>query len=396
MVEFSDHTLETIESFREMNLSTEILHGIHSHGFDSPSAIQQKAINPITKGRNVIAQAQSGTGKTAAFTLGMLQRIEEVPQIQALVLAPTRELARQIESVVHSLSQHTSITSHCCIGGSSLRLDLEAVATKTNILIGTPGRLQQLCEGSDRSPAADLRHLKILVIDEADEMLSKGFMETTAAIFRACPEASQVVLVSATYNQDVADLANQFVKDPVKILVKNEELTLEGINQTCLSVEEGEKYQVLEQILSVFQVNVGIIYVDTVESCKKLFEQLVEADFPVAMMHSKMEQSERNKTMNEFKEGSVRYLVTTNLLARGIDVQALGVVINYDLPKENADYLHRVGRAGRYGKKGLAINMLANSNDVERMKEIEKHFSTKVEELSEDVIAEWSSEERQE
>eukprot|EP00477_Mikrocytos_mackini_P000264 GAHX01000278.1.p1 GENE.GAHX01000278.1~~GAHX01000278.1.p1 ORF type:complete len:413 (-),score=67.50 GAHX01000278.1:36-1241(-) len=392
-----ENEVESIESFREMKLKDTILHGIHSHGFVDPSVIQQKAINPIAMGRNVLAQAQSGTGKTAAFTLGMLERIDETSNtIQALVLAPTRELAIQIHEVIHSLSQHTNIMSRACIGGTQIMKDKQAIRNGVHILIGTPGRLLQLIDPSalpNSRPGAyqaNLLSLKIIVIDEADELLSRGFMSTVSSIFKACPQEAQVVLVSATFNSDVEKLADEIVSDPVKILVKDDELSLEGIRQTIVKINPEEKVEFIKSILNVLQVQMAIIYCQSVESCMKIFNELKASSMPVEMMHGKLEQSERTKIMEEFKSGNIRFIVTTNLMARGIDVQSLGIVFNYELPRDNASYLHRVGRAGRFGKKGLCVNIISTKEDEEMLESIKECYGTSMEDLNSEIIKEWS------
>ena len=400
--------IETVDEFTSMNLKQEVLHGISSYGFEKPSGIQRQAILPIKHGRNVLAQAQSGTGKTAAFTIGMLEVLDSaVKGVQALVLAPTRELALQTEAVIRELASKTVFVPHACIGGTRMAEDLNAIRDGAQILIGTPGRMLGLIDPSaqsfgrrrDNEPAEpqrprgkgiSLNKLRIMIIDEADEMLSIGFQKTVSNIFRKTPSEAQVVLVSATLSKDVEDLADEMMQNPVKILVKPEELTLDGITQTMLCVKPEEREDFLVSLLQKMRAQLVIIYCDRVDECERITQQLKEVGFPCAAMHGKLEQNERTKIMKEFRLGNVRYIVTTNLMARGIDVQSLGIVINLNLPEDKASYLHRVGRAGRFGKKGLAINFITTEEDQQILKEIEGLYAFTCNQLTAEIIAEWS------
>ncbi|PMB69706.1 ATP-dependent RNA helicase eIF4A [Beauveria bassiana] len=283
---------ETVDSFDDMSLKSELLRGIYAYGFERPSAIQSRAIMPVIKGHDVIAQAQSGTGKTATFSISTLQKIDPaVKQCQALILAPTRELAQQIQKVVVAIGDFMNIECHACIGGTSVRDDMKALQDGPQVVVGTPGRVHDMIQR--RFLKTD--SMKMFVLDEADEMLSRGFTDQIYDIFQLLPQSTQVVLLSATMPQDVLE-------------------------------------------------------------------------------------AQRDLIMKEFRSGSSRVLIATDLLARGIDVQQVSLVINYDLPANRENYIHRIGRGGRFGRKGVSINFVT-AEDVRMMREIEQFYSTQIEEM---------------
>lgn len=371
-----------VYTFDDLNLKPEIVRGIFGYGYEAPSAIQQRAILPITEGKDVLAQAQSGTGKTATFTISALQNIDQnLKATQALILAPTRELALQIQKVITSIGLYLKVTVHASIGGTSMSGDIEALKSGVQIVVGTPGRVVDMI---DRR-YFKTHKIKMFILDEADEMLSSGFKEQIYNIFRLLPETTQVVLLSATMPQDVLEVTTKFMNNPIRILVKKDELTLEGIKQFFINVEEeGYKFDCLCDLYDSISVTQAVIFCNTRNKVESLTQRLAEAKFTVSSIHADLPQSDRDTIMNEFRSGSSRILISTDLLARGIDVQQVSLVINYDLPANKENYIHRIGRGGRFGRKGIAINFVTNK-DVGMMREIEQFYSTQIDEMPADI-----------
>jgi translation initiation factor 4A len=370
------------ESFDDYDLDENLLRGIYSYGFEKPSAIQQRGIKPILDGRDTIGQAQSGTGKTATFVIGVLQRINIGSRCcQGLILAPTRELANQIQKVALALGDYMKVKCHACIGGTSVREDIDKLREGQHLVVGTPGRVFDMISK---------RHLRVddlltFVLDEADEMLSRGFKDQIYDIFKTLPPNIQVCLFSATMAPDILELTTKFMRDAVRILVKKDELTLEGIRQFYVAIEKEEwKLDTLCDLYETLTITQAIIYCNTRRKVDFLSDQLQKRDFTVSIMHAELDQKERDLVMREFRSGSSRVLISTDLLARGIDVQQVSLVINYDLPPNMENYLHRIGRSGRFGRKGVAINFVTNS-DVRSMKDIEKFYHTQIEEMPMDI-----------
>ncbi|THW67535.1 ATP-dependent RNA helicase eIF4A [Aureobasidium pullulans] len=378
---------ETTDSFDAMNLKAELLRGVYAYGFERPSAIQQRAIMPVIKGHDVIAQAQSGTGKTATFSISVLQKLDpNVKACQALILAPTRELAQQIQKVVVAIGDFMNVECHACIGGTSVRDDMKALQDGPQVVVGTPGRVHDMIQR--RVLKTD--SMKMFVLDEADEMLSRGFTEQIYDIFQLLPQSTQVVLLSATMPQDVLEVTTKFMRDPVRILVKKDELTLEGIKQFYIAVEKEEwKLDTLSDLYETVTITQAVIFCNTRRKVDWLTDKLTARDFTVSAMHGDMDQAQRDVIMKEFRSGSSRVLIATDLLARGIDVQQVSLVINYDLPANRENYIHRIGRGGRFGRKGVAINFVT-ADDVRMMREIEQFYSTQIEEMPMNVAGKWS------
>lgn len=370
------------ESFDDYDLNENLLRGIYSYGFEKPSAIQQRGIKPILDGRDTIGQAQSGTGKTATFCIGVLQRIDySHKQCQGLILAPTRELAQQIQKVALALGDYLQVKCHACIGGTSVRDDIDKLREGQHLVVGTPGRVFDMI-GKRHLRADDL---VTFVLDEADEMLSRGFKDQIYDIFKTLPPNIQVCLFSATMPPEILDLTSKFMRDAVRILVKKDELTLEGIRQFYVAIEKEEwKLDTLCDLYETLTITQAIIYCNTRRKVDFLADQLTKRDFTVSTMHAELDQKERDLVMREFRSGSSRVLISTDLLARGIDVQQVSLVINFDLPPNMENYLHRIGRSGRFGRKGVAINFVTN-NDVRAMKDIERYYHTQIEEMPMDI-----------
>uniref|UniRef100_A0A0N5AKL5 Eukaryotic initiation factor 4A n=1 Tax=Syphacia muris TaxID=451379 RepID=A0A0N5AKL5_9BILA len=373
---------QVCESFDDMNLKENLLRGIYAFGFEKPSAIQQRAIVPCTLGRDVIAQAQSGTGKTATFSVSVLQNIDEtLPEVQALIMAPTRELAQQIQKVMVALGEYMGVQCHASIGGTNVREDQRMLESGVQVVVGTPGRVSDMIQRHSLQTAS----IKMFVLDEADEMLSRGFKDQIYEVFKHMPTTVQVVLLSATMPSDVLEVTDRFMRAPVRILVKKEELTLEGIRQFYINVDKEEwKFDTLCDLYGTVNVTQAVIFCNTRRKVDMLSNRMKEENYTVSCMHGDMEQSERDTIMREFRTGSSRVLITTDLLARGIDVQQVSLVINYDLPSNRENYIHRIGRSGRFGRKGVAINFVTEQ-DLRQLKDIESFYNTEIEEMPMDI-----------
>mmetsp|Transcript_1492 Transcript_1492/g.4652 ORF Transcript_1492/g.4652 Transcript_1492/m.4652 type:complete len:417 (+) Transcript_1492:102-1352(+) len=371
-----------LDNFDNMTLKEELLRGIYGYGFEKPSAIQQRAVMPMIEGYDMISQAQSGTGKTATFTIGILQQLDYSKlECQAMVLAPTRELAQQIQSVVLALGDYLNVRCHSCIGGTRVSDDISKLEKGVHIVVGTPGRVYDMvCRGALKTDS-----VRLFVLDEADEMLSRGFKDQIYDIFTTLPSTVQVGLFSATMPPDALEITERFMYNPVRILVKKDALTLEGIKQFYIQVqEEGWKFDTLCDLYETLNIPQAVIFCNPRRKVDWLTDQMRSKEFTVSSTHGDVSQKERDVILSEFRTGSSRVLITTDLLARGIDVQQVSLVINYDLPRNLENYIHRIGRSGRFGRKGVAINFVTNE-DVRALRELEKFYNTQVEEMPADV-----------
>jgi len=372
-----------IESFEHMNLSEDLLRGIFSYGWEKPSGIQQRAIRPMIEGRDIIAQAQSGTGKTGTFSIASLQRVNiKNPLCQILILSPVRELARQTFNVITKLGLYIDgLTCHLMIGGTSIRNDITALNEGRQIIVGTPGRVNDMIEKG----VLKLKNLSLFILDEADEMLSRGFKEQIYNTFQYLPTDVQVALFSATMPLEVLNLTKRFMREPVRILVKNKEVTLDGIKQFYIAVEKEEyKLATLFDLYESLTIVQAIIFVNTRKKVMWLRDKMMQHDFTVSCIHGDLLSKDRELVMKEFRSGTTRVLISTDLLSRGIDVNTVSLVINYDLPRFKESYIHRIGRSGRYGKKGCAINFVPDEHE-EKLRSIETFYDTVIDELPEDL-----------
>jgi translation initiation factor 4A len=361
-------------NFDDMGLKDSLLRGIYSYGFEKPSKIQSKAIVPVTQGNDVIAQSQSGTGKTGTFVISTLQRVDEsVKGCQAMIIAHTKELATQIHQVCSDIGRYTSINPVLCIGGTSIYEAKKQLKNGTTVVIGTPGRIIDMIERR----FLQTRFVQLLVLDEADEMLSPGFQQQIKNIITKIPQTSQICIFSATMPRFVLDITKKFMRTPVSVRVRHEELTLEGIQQFFIGVEEMYKFDTFCDLYEKISVNQSIVYVNTKRKAEWLRKKLEENNFAIPL--------ERSTIMKDYRSGKTRILVSTDLLSRGIDIQQVSVVINYDLPNNKECYLHRIGRSGRYGRKGTAINFVTNE-DFWKIEELERFYETQIEEMPEDAI----------
>jgi translation initiation factor 4A len=373
-------TISEIESWDDLDIPANLLRGIYSYGFEKPSPIQKKAITPIIAGKDLIAQAQSGTGKTATFTIGLLSQInlsEKTTQI--LVLSPTRELTEQTKKVIISIgSMMEGLIVQTLVGGTYIDEDISNYNKNVpHVIVGCPGRVFDIM----RRNLISTNKIKMVVIDEADEMLSSGFKDQLYNIFQYFNNDIQVALFSATLPEYIYDVTDKFMRNPIKIEVKAEQLTLEGISQFFVALDDDkQKYETLKDLYSFISVSQCIIYCNSVKRVIDLYEAMKEDQFPVCCIHSDMDSKSRKESFEDFKLGKSRVMISSNVTARGIDVQQVSVVINFDVPKCIHTYLHRIGRSGRWGRKGLGINFITR-RDVYKIKEIEEHYRTQIKEL---------------
>ncbi|XP_013637712.1 eukaryotic initiation factor 4A-III homolog isoform X2 [Brassica napus] len=340
--------IEPITNFNDMGIKEDVLRGVYEYGFEKPSAIQQRAVMPILQGRDVIAQAQSGTGKTSMIALSVCQIVDTSSrEVQALILSPTRELASQTEKTIQAIGLHANIQAHACIGGKSVGEDIRKLENGVHVVSGTPGRV---CDMIKRR-SLRTRAIKLLILDESDEMLSRGFKDQIYDVYRYLPPDLQVCLVSATLPHEILEMTSKFMTEPVKILVKRDELTLEGIKQFFVAVEKEEwKFDTLCDLYDTLTITQAVIFCNTKRKVDWLSEKMRTNNFTVSSMHGDMPQKERDEIMNQFRSGDSRVLITTDVWARGIDVQQVSLVINYDLPNNRELYIHRIGRSGRFGR----------------------------------------------
>jgi ATP-dependent RNA helicase len=370
--------VKVVPSFEDMGFKDDLLRGIFHFGFQKPSAIQSRAIAPICSGRDVIAQAQAGTGKTATFSIGILQTIDTSSnEPQALILSPTRELATQTRTVLLSLGNYMSVEVHSCIGGKSIGEDIRRLDSGVQVISGTPGRVFDMI----RRKNLRTRNIKMLILDEADEMLSKGFKEQIYDVYRYLPPQTQVVLVSATLPREVLEMTRKFMNEPIRILVKRDELTLEGIKQFFISVEKEQwKFDTLCDLYDILQITAAVVFCNTRKKVEWLTQKMTEHNFTVASIHGEMPQDEREQITKSFRNGVFRVLISTDVFARGLDITSVSLVINYDLPNNRELYIHRIGRSGRFGRKGVAIS-LVKDDDVRILRDIEQFYATQIDEM---------------
>ncbi|KAI5190675.1 ATP-dependent RNA helicase [Nematocida minor] len=384
---------ELAETFDAMGLRPEILKGIYGMGFERPSPIQMTAIRPLLKGRDLRAQAQSGTGKTAAFGIASLQTVDpKIRDVQVIIMETTRELAIQTTRVLSKLGSYTNITIEAIYGGVKVSDTLDKLKKKPQILVGTPGRLLHVIDMCQ----LNLSNVRLFILDEADEMLKKGFLEPINILYNKITNTRlQVGLFSATWSREEQEITAQILNEPVIISLKDEDQTLKGIKQYYINVGDKRgsasvdmsKFEILCDLYNRGSISQSVIFCNKVERAVNIQKNMIERGFECEIFHSELPQEVRNDVMRRFAEGNCRTLVSSGLLARGMDVQTLSVVINFDVPheKEIENYIHRIGRAGRYGRKGTAIN-LVSSEDVEMIRKYEKHYNTTIAPLPSNII----------
>jgi ATP-dependent RNA helicase DDX6/DHH1 len=347
--------------------------GIFEAGFEKPSPIQEEAIPVALTGRDILARAKNGTGKTAAFVIPALQRINpKSSKIQCLILVPTRELALQTSQVCKTLGKHLGINVMVTTGGTTLRDDIVRLSESVHIVVGTPGRILDLAGKS----VADLSDCPMFIMDEADKLLSPEFTPVIEQLLQFHPKDRQIMLFSATFPRSVQAFSTKNMDRPYEINLMDE-LTLRGITQYYAFVEEKQKVHCLNTLFSKLQINQSIIFCNSTNRVELLAKKITELGYSCFYSHARMLQANRNRVFHDFRNGVCRNLVCSDLLTRGIDIQAVNVVINFDFPKNAETYLHRIGRSGRFGHLGLAINLI-NWDDRFNLYNIEKELGTEI------------------
>jgi translation initiation factor 4A len=386
-----EKAIEPIEIFDDLSelIDLKIIRGVMSYGFEDPSPIQKKAIKPVLGKFDLIAQAQSGTGKTATFCIGTLGRIDFTKnETQAIVLAHTLELAQQIEHVFTNIGKYTDLRLTTAAKSSTVRENIESLLGRNNpdgllphVVIGTPGRVLDMIN----KEVININTIRLLVCDEADELLSEGFMSQIKQIIGSITEKTQIALFSATMDASFFKLTEKFLRNPINILIKKENLTLEGIKQFYIDCEKNDfKFETLCDLYGLFSTCQTIIYCNHHQSVEILSQKMQEQDFKVSYIHGGMNIAEREEAMKKFRNLTTRVLISTDLLGRGIDVQQVSIVINYDIPFKSEAYIHRIGRSGRHGRTGTAINFVTN-NDIKRIHDIETYYHTRILPLPSDM-----------
>jgi superfamily II DNA/RNA helicase len=372
------------DRFEDMTLIPDnLLRGVFAFGFEKPSEIQKRGIMPIAEGRDLLAQAQSGTGKTGTFTIGSLCRVDPTLQeVQVLILVPTHELADQIQRVAEGLGSYLKIKSHAAMGGHPVRDDITAIRNGCQFLVGTPGRIYDLCHRG----VLRRDHIRVLILDEADQMLEDRFQDQIMELLKlGFPDTTRVCLFSATWPPEIVKFTDGILQDPVRILIEQKQVPLDGIKQYFVSLDQDEwKFEVLCDIYAQLHINQAMIFCNKQSRADWLAMKMRDSNFTLECLHGGMSSEERKQKMKDFRNGASRVLITTDLTARGIDVQQVETVINFELPLDKANYIHRIGRAARFGRKGLTINICGPS-EMKQKEEIEQYWHTNWEPLPQDL-----------
>ena len=365
--------------FEDYMLKRELLMGIFEKGFEKPSPIQEEAIPTILQGRNVLARAKNGTGKTAAFCIPLLQQLELGSKaIQGLVLVPTRELALQTAAVLKQLGKHMGVQVVSITGGQAIRDDILRLQAPqgVHILVGTPGRIKDLAERR----VANLSQCRSIAVDEADKLLSPEFQVVIEELLNHYlprdPAKRQVLLFSATFPMSVISFRDRYMPAAYEINLM-EELTLKGVTQFYAFVEERQKIHCLNTLFTKLEINQSIIFCNSASRVELLAKRITELGYSCFYIHAKLDQTDRNRVFHEFRNAGTRHLVSSDLFTRGIDIPTVNVVINFDFPRTAETYLHRIGRSGRFGHLGLAVNMITK-DDVPNLYKIEQELSTEI------------------
>ena len=368
------------QNFDDLGINDDILKGVYLYGFKEPSLIQKKGIESINTGKDCILQSQSGTGKTATYLLGVFNKLKVNNDLQAIVLTPTRELATQVYNVANNISKYSKFNLSLNIGGSIDNYNIKSV----NLIIGTLGRINHILSNKNNK----CNKCNLLVIDEADNMFTEGITEDLTTFLNKLPDNTQKVLISATLSKNIFNLENKLLNDPIKILLKKTEVAVELISQFYIDVEVEEyKFDVLLDLHTIMSTTQVIIFCNTIRKVNWLTEKLTKENFDITAIHGNMTQQERNGIVKEFRDGKTRLLLTTDLLARGIDIPQVNLVINYDLPVSKETYIHRIGRCGRFGKKGVSITMvkMEDTNDVRLLNKMKTHYKLNIDEIPDNI-----------
>ena len=372
----TDNLPDHIEEFEDMKLSEELFMGIHKYGFKHPSQIQSKTIHIIQSGADLIAQSQSGTGKTGAFTVGSLSNIDPskcYPQV--IIVANTKDLASQIAKVTESLAIYMNIKVCLCVGGHRNTPQINAQnAKKSHILVGTPGRLGDLL----KKRAFDGKLIKTLIMDESDVLLKEDFKDQTVNIINHIGKYTQICVFSATFTKETLLLTENFLRDPYRITVEKEKLSLGGVRQYKVNVRNDRgKLVTFMDLYSRLIISQMIIFVNSIRTSEYLRDKLMDDQIEAGLVHGKMSSIDRENVLKEFRLANLKILITTDVMCRGIDIDNLKMVINYDMTREPETYIHRVGRSGRYGGQGIAINFYTY-NDMPLIKSLERNYNINI------------------
>ncbi|WP_345264465.1 DEAD/DEAH box helicase [Nibrella viscosa] len=363
-------------TFADLNISEDILRAVTDMGFVSPSPIQAEAIPPILEGRDVIGQAQTGTGKTAAFGIPALELIDPTDKrVQVLVLCPTRELALQVADEVKKLAKYKrGIKVESIYGGDSIERQIRALKSGVHIVIGTPGRVMDHMERN----TLKLDHVKMMILDEADEMLDMGFREDIESILEDMPDERQTILFSATMSKPIMTITQRFQNDPVLVKVVKKELTNQNIEQVYFEVKPKAKVEVMSRLIDMYDLKLLLVFCNTKKKVDEIVEDLQLRGYQAEGLHGDLRQAQRNNVMSKFRSGVTSILVATDVAARGIDVEDVDAVINFDIPLDEEYYVHRIGRTGRAGKSGRAFSLVSRDEKY-RFREIQNYTKVKVE-----------------
>jgi len=372
-IKTSDVTDTKGNEFEDYCLKRELLMGIFEKGYEKPSPIQEQSIPIALAGRDIMARAKNGTGKTAAYLIPLLERVNpELKTIQALVLVPTRELALQTSQICKDLSNHLGTKVMVTLGGTSLKDDIMRLYQTVHVVVATPGRILDLM----KKRIADMSNCQMLVMDEADKLLSMDFKKLLDTLIEMLPANRQILLYSATFPLSVKEFKDKHLTKPYEINLMDE-LTLKGITQYYAFVEEKQKVHCLNTLFSKLQVNQSIIFCNSVQRVELLARKITQLGYSCFYIHSRMQQSHRNRVFHDFRSGQCRNLVCSDLFTRGIDIQAVNVVINFDFPKNSETYLHRIGRSGRFGHLGIALNLITY-DDRFNLYQVEQELGTEI------------------
>jgi ATP-dependent RNA helicase DeaD len=371
-----------LKSFNELGLSPQVMRGIDELGFTELFPIQAEAIPPLLEGRDVIGQAQTGTGKTAAFGVPMLERLDvNVNRVQGLVLAPTRELAVQVADHMSKFAKHAGFRVLAVYGGTSIERQIWSLQRGIHVVVGTPGRVIDLMKRGVLS----LAYVKVLVLDEADRMLDMGFIDDIDYILRRVPTNRQTSLFSATIDENVRRVCNRYMRNPEEILVSKDEIALDQISQYYMVVNEANKLEALCNILHQQHVRRAIIFCRTRTDTSRLTDNLRRRGYDASALHAGFTQAQRDAVTNAFRQGRLQLLIATDVAARGLDIQGITHIINYDVPVEALTYFHRIGRTARMGGEGTAITLVSYGElpDLENIRALTK---TTMEELDQNSL----------